>query len=134
MKKYVVGFITDGKRIALINKNRPSWQKGLFNGIGGKIEKDETSGFAIKRKCIEETGLVLEDWILLDSVKTGDYLLDYYYIKIEPSILDNIESGKDEIVKLFNLKDLPRNIVKDVPYYTLEIRVNIGPSNNEVIL
>jgi hypothetical protein len=37
--EYVVGFAfdTDG-RVALIRKNRPEWQAGRLNGIGGHVE------------------------------------------------------------------------------------------------
>jgi 8-oxo-dGTP diphosphatase len=44
MIKYVVGFLfNEGKtKVVLIKKNRPDWQKGYFNGVGGKIEGDET--------------------------------------------------------------------------------------------
>jgi hypothetical protein len=42
MTKYVVGLAFDDEgRVALIEKNRPAWQRGLLNGIGGKIEGDE---------------------------------------------------------------------------------------------
>ena len=40
--EYVVGFAFDKKRenVALIQKNRPPWQKGKLNGIGGHIEAE----------------------------------------------------------------------------------------------
>ena len=39
-KYYVLGFLfsPDCKRVALIIKNRPDWQAGFLNGIGGKID------------------------------------------------------------------------------------------------
>lgn len=46
MKEYVLGFAFNRERtkIVLILKNRPDWQKGKYNGIGGKIEpSDETA-------------------------------------------------------------------------------------------
>ncbi len=41
---YVTGFMysIDRKRVVLIEKINPEWQKGHLNGVGGKIEKDET--------------------------------------------------------------------------------------------
>ena len=37
LKKWVVGFIfnSDMDHVLLINKNRPDWQIGFLNGIGG---------------------------------------------------------------------------------------------------
>ena len=39
MTEYVVGFMLsiDGEDVALIRKERPAWQKGRLNGIGGHI-------------------------------------------------------------------------------------------------
>jgi len=62
MERYVVGFaFNKGKSLVLLmRKNHPPWQDGLLNGIGGKIEKEETAIQAMHRECKEETGLVLE--------------------------------------------------------------------------
>ena len=44
IKEYVAGFLfsRDGSLLALILKNKPDWQKGKLNAIGGKIEDGET--------------------------------------------------------------------------------------------
>ncbi len=44
MKGYVLGFAFDEdyEWVALIKKNRPQWQAGKLNGVGGKIEPNET--------------------------------------------------------------------------------------------
>lgn len=56
-KHYVLGFAFSGQsRVALILKSRPTWQAGLLNGIGGKIEGDETPLEAMRREFREETG------------------------------------------------------------------------------
>ncbi len=59
MQTYVVGFAFSKERshILLIKKLRPQWQKGCLNGIGGKIETGETPALAMRRECMEETGL-----------------------------------------------------------------------------
>lgn len=79
MKKYVAGlmFSSDSKYVALIIKNKPDWQKGLLNGIGGKIEEEDIkfslqhnlitdSQLAMIREFEEETGVTTEpnDWQL----------------------------------------------------------------------
>ena len=48
---YVVGIVTDGSKILLLRKNNPDWQKGLYNGVGGKVNLDETPLEAIIREC-----------------------------------------------------------------------------------
>jgi 8-oxo-dGTP diphosphatase len=64
MNRYVVGFAftKDREYVLVIKKLRPDWQKGLLNGIGGKIEPGETPIEAMKRECMEEAHVEL-DWI-----------------------------------------------------------------------
>lgn len=57
---YVVGFAFDYlRRVWLIRKNRPEWQAGKLNGIGGKIEPNETSIEAMSREFMEEAGVLV---------------------------------------------------------------------------
>jgi len=62
--KYVLGFAFSpwGLQVVLIEKNRPDWQKGYLNGIGGKIEPGETPLQAMIREFKEEAGLRIENW------------------------------------------------------------------------
>lgn len=64
LMKYVVGFAFDvnGDNVLLIKKNRPEWQKGLLNGVGGKVEPNELDSVAITREFQEEAGLTITDW------------------------------------------------------------------------
>lgn len=64
MKEYVLGFaFSRGQTdLLLIWKNRPEWQAGRLNGIGGKIEKNETPLQAMIREFKEETMLDVLDW------------------------------------------------------------------------
>lgn len=57
MQEYTCGFVFDQyyKRVLLIQKQRPEWQKGKLNGIGGKIEFGETPLQAMLREWYEET-------------------------------------------------------------------------------
>lgn len=56
---YVVGFMFDESRdqVVLIRKNKPTFQRGLLNGIGGSVEPGETPPDAIIREFFEETGV-----------------------------------------------------------------------------
>ncbi len=60
-KRYVCSFAfsTDRQRVLLIRKNRPAWQAGKLNGVGGKMEPGETPHAAARREFREETGLDL---------------------------------------------------------------------------
>jgi len=59
MKHYVLGFIFNKYQnsVLLVEKKRPEWQEGHWNGIGGKIEKDDSNPInAMIREAYEETG------------------------------------------------------------------------------
>lgn len=66
MKKYyVLGFLfsEDKKKVVLIRKNKPEWQKGHLNGVGGKIELlDESPLYAMIREFKEEAGIEIKNW------------------------------------------------------------------------
>lgn len=57
-RAYVVGFMLNAKRdaVVLVRKNRPAWQAGRLNGVGGKVEPGETLPEAMAREFEEEAG------------------------------------------------------------------------------
>lgn len=72
-KNYVLGFAFDKSRkeIILIEKQKPDWQKGKLNGVGGKVETfDETPYHAMIREFKEETGLStgIDNWDLFGEM------------------------------------------------------------------
>lgn len=63
--EYVAGFLLcDRSRnaVLIVRKNRPEWQKGKLNGIGGHIEDGETPIMAMNREFLEETGVEGLSW------------------------------------------------------------------------
>lgn len=73
--KYVVGFLfsVDHKWVAMIRKEKPEWQKGFCNGIGGKIEGEETPIHAMQREFHEEAGLIIKNWKQFAIMKGDDW-------------------------------------------------------------
>jgi 8-oxo-dGTP diphosphatase len=57
MKSYVLGFAfsLDHSKVVLIAKNRPAWQAGRLNGVGGSVEPGETPAAAMEREFREES-------------------------------------------------------------------------------
>jgi len=64
IQKYVLGFLFNPKQdsVVLIRKKKPDWQNGFWNGVGGKIEQDETDKQAMSREFLEETGINHTNW------------------------------------------------------------------------
>src|SRR5579875_1366427 len=100
---YVLGFAFNKEKtkVLLIRKNRPQWQAGLFNGIGGKIESyDVLPVKAMVREFIEETGLStsIEQWNQYATLGSPNFQVTCYW-----SVIDNINDYKsitDEEVHL----------------------------------
>jgi 8-oxo-dGTP diphosphatase len=79
-RRYVVGFAfnRDKSHVLLIRKERPEWQKGLLNGLGGHIEDGETPMQAMIREMQEESALEIIDWNLRTSFHGPSYELFVY--------------------------------------------------------
>ena len=114
-KIYVVGFISDKKKVLLIKKNRPEWQKDKFNGIGGKVEWGEDSLAAMIRETKEETGLEGLYWELIEKVVFSSGGILYIYKAITSTkTIETYRSLTDEKVELFSIDKLPKNIISDI--------------------
>ncbi len=113
MTEYVCGFAFNEsrERVLLIRKNRPSWQQGFLNGIGGHIEKGEPTDHAMKREFFEECGLdtLSKHWKLF-CVLTGDKWRVYFYKTFNVNI-DKAKSKTDEIISLVYVNHLPKKVI-----------------------
>lgn len=110
MTDYVLTYVFNKTfdKVLLINKQRPEWQKDMLNGIGGKIEEEETPVEAAKRELLEEAGINLpqEEFSLLVEKSFKDCILYIYYSSISPLFFT---SKTDEIVKIYNVDDVLRD-------------------------
>ncbi|MGN4128230.1 NUDIX hydrolase [Lysinibacillus sphaericus] len=59
MVEYTICFIKKGEKILLLNRDFPEWM-GVWNGVGGKIEEDETPLVCALREIREETNIKIE--------------------------------------------------------------------------
>ena len=111
MKCYVAGFYFDTakKSVALVHKNRPDWQAGQINAIGGKIEEGERPVEAMTREFLEETGVTVPDWEHVVVIYGNDWKV--YFLKSfgDPSKCRTMEDEEivtylvDDALKLPNL-------------------------------
>lgn len=113
--RVVVGIITDNKEILLLKKNNPDWQKGLYNGIGGKVELNTTPLETIIKKCQEELGLNISNWIELDSeISSSGIEIVYFLTTLNEGEIKKLQSQTDERAELFSINNLPTNILQDL--------------------
>ncbi len=108
---YVLGFLftKDLKKVVLILKNKPEWQKGYLNGIGGKIEKGESAGEAMVREFWEEAGLEtdISEWEHFLLIKGKEWEVNCFRSFIPTEGLKLITSKTDESVFIANVFDIP---------------------------
>ena len=103
MINYVLGFAfnKDKNRVALIRKNRPEWQAGLLNGIGGKIEETDKSYVkAMIREFKEETGYStdINDWQNYFILGNPDWQVNVF--RMFNCDLDKLRSKTDEKIEI----------------------------------
>ena len=115
MMRVVVGIITDNEEILLLKKNNPDWQKGLYNGIGGKVELNTTPLETIIKKCQEKLGVNISNWIELDSeISSSGIEIVYFLTTLNEGEIKKLQSQTDERAELFSINNLPTNILQDL--------------------
>jgi 8-oxo-dGTP diphosphatase len=123
MRHYVCGFLftpeigdLQKQSVALIKKERPAWQKGLYNGIGGKVEVGETPHSAIHREFWEETGAHISLWIpyctlihsaiVSKSMPTGPWTVHFF----KAFQVATLQSPTDEQVRWWNIQSVTNRL------------------------
>jgi 8-oxo-dGTP diphosphatase len=83
-KRMVVGFAFQHYDLVwLIRKNRPDFQKGLLNGIGGHVEEGETPEGAMIREFEEEAGARVENWTHVAVLEGNNWYLDVFATQLD---------------------------------------------------
>ena len=109
MTEYVCGFAFDdlAEGVALIQKKRPAWQRGKWNGIGGHVEPGEFSLAAMAREFREEAGVEVDGWEKF-LILRGGLAWNVHFFRAFGVDLDELESRTDEKVDWFHPSVMPR--------------------------
>ena len=111
-KKYVVGFLFDEskKRVCLIRKNRPVWQQGYLNGVGGKVEDtDKYPVEAMRREFFEETGVNIKIWNYRGEVIGHDWEVTVF--SAISNDIDMVSTITDEEIVVTDIKSLQNQML-----------------------
>ena len=112
VKLYVVGFAFNkkGDHVVLVHKDRPEWQAGLINGVGGKVEDTDLEYIdAMTREFFEETGMftVAPDWdhfatLHFENDKLGGEAMVFAY-RIFTDDIWTCQTKESEKIEIFEL-------------------------------
>lgn len=128
MTKYVCGFyyVTNPNTVLLIRKNRPIWQKGRLNGVGGHVNNDESPAEAMQREFEEEAGFKVIGWRpFLEIGRCGagreggcldDFRVYFYYFKGSRDDMSKIQTKTDEVLEWHPMNMLPDDIVPNLAW------------------
>ena len=119
MLNYVAGFLfsQDLTHVVLLEKQSPAWQKGLFNGVGGKIEEGESPVQAMVRECEEETGVYISEnnWTCYAHLTKPNYFeLDVFFAISDLTF--SAKTTEKEHVHILKLDDIPNNIIPNLKW------------------
>lgn len=105
--RFVLGFVYYEGQVLLIQKNRPAWQAGKWNGIGGKIEPNETLLGAMSREGVEEAALAVP-WKyrgLMHGANTDGTPFECHLFTSRPDTLEFMQC-EDELVMLHSVSSV----------------------------
>lgn len=108
--RYVCGFAISGFHVALVQKNRPDFLKGQFNGLGGKVEYtlgDTSATVAMVREFKEEAGVDtdVDEWEILGNLFVKKDIIHFFKAELDQDRFDAIETQEDEVIYKMNVEE-----------------------------
>lgn len=113
-RMYVLGlaFSQDFSRVVMIRKNRPEWQRGFMNGVGGHVE-DSDPGLihAMSREFKEETSVDINHMRWLNFLEFGnaEWKVWCFTTTLSEQELQSVMTTTDEevmVVSMTNIHDI----------------------------
>jgi 8-oxo-dGTP diphosphatase len=122
MRHFTLGFIFNQNfsEVLLMHKNRPDWQAGKINGVGGEIKPKEKSIDCIVREVKEEAGVKTQkkDWAYFGKLRADSCRVDLYALRYMGSA-SGFCTTTDEKVEWFKVNHLPDNVIDHLNWMIL---------------
>ncbi len=122
MKIYVLGFaFSPDDKVLLIKKapdRGPEDVRGKWNGIGGSVEEGETTRQAMAREFQEETGIITnpDKWKSTVALAWPYCIVECFTILLLRTVIEGARQTTDEPVQLFQVRDLPPDVVPNLKW------------------
>lgn len=128
---FTIGFITDTEKILMLKRVKEP-NRGLWNGVGGKIEDDETPEESIIREVKEEVNIIVAPeqvqfggTVSWDTIRNGKIKNSGMYVYVIP-VLDKgmLLEQKQTTEGILEWKDKEwvmdmdnKEVVENIPYF-----------------
>jgi 8-oxo-dGTP pyrophosphatase MutT (NUDIX family) len=107
MKKYVLGFLfnDDLSKVVLIRKNRPTWMRGLLNGVGGELHRAKNEFESMYLEFKEEAGvsIIPDDWFKFCEMSGPDWIV-HCFVSGSSHQVDSVRTKTDEQIVVVDSK------------------------------
>lgn len=119
-KSYVAGFMfsPDFENVVLIEKEKPEWQKGKYNAIGGKIEDGELPVAAMVREFEEEAFLETkpEQWKGLCVIGNPEEYEVFFFYCVHDHWRDTLTKTDEEVfhVPVMDLHTIRHRLIENL--------------------
>lgn len=117
---YVLGFMFSENKaqVALIRKQRPVWQRGKLNGMGGHIEKGESAVDAMVREFKEETGMetVPSEWHHYATLSGDGFNVVCFTALGDVATLKSTTDESIQLVQVFFFYPGKQDYIENVPW------------------
>lgn len=128
-KQYVVGFyFVEQGNVVLIRKNKPEWQAGKLNGVGGLVERNESPVDTMVREFREEAGKQTneKDWRFFAVLMLSDCIVNFFSAN---GVFTGVKTVTDERIEFISLKEVinRRDIVHNLKWL-VPLALNNEPS------
>lgn len=102
INRYVLGFVfrDNGTSVVLIRKLKPAWQRGLLNGVGGKVEPGEPAERAMSREFFEECGVAVQpaNWRHFARMSGDEWSVDCFTLR-DSDVWDRAATTESEEIE-----------------------------------
>lgn len=122
-KAFVLGFVFNlTKTYVLLQLKERAWQRGMWNGIGGKIEVGEDATEAMSREFHEEVVTSVDIGLLswrpgpILDFRNSDVEVHVFYTTFVDRIFPRLRSNTDEHVCVVSTDHLPERLVPHVAW------------------
>lgn len=134
MIRYVCGFLfsPDGDEVALVEKRKPAWQAGRHNGIGGKIEENETPYDAMVREFREETGADILDWEEFTTIRSENFEVSFFRAFSPDIVL--VKTMEEEPIVRIRVRDIDTISIIPNLAYLIPMALDRGIVNSTITI